>query len=78
MTRIAQASNPFPKRFQNSSNHIRSVSRVLAAVALGDAQNQPADRIVQKTWPDDTSALWFTRAATTPGKYHHCQRASGE
>jgi hypothetical protein len=62
MTRIAQASNLSPKRFQNSSNHIRTVSRMLAAAVLGDAQNQPADRIVQRAWPDDTSALWFTRA----------------
>jgi hypothetical protein len=68
VTRIAQASNPFPKRFQHTNNHIRPVSRVLAAVALSDNQRLSADTIVQRTWPDDTSALWFTRATSSPTK----------
>jgi hypothetical protein len=55
-----------PLSRSQSANQIRSVHRMLAACALSNHHHQPAETIIKRAWPDDTSALLLTRAATSP------------
>jgi hypothetical protein len=66
IARVAQPPNSPLSRSQHAQNQTRSIHRMLAAVALSDMRHQPAKKIVQRNWPNDTSALLLTRAATSP------------
>jgi hypothetical protein len=64
--RVATKPKSLPARFQQTPNDVRSVHRALTAIALSGPWRTSAERIVQKSFPDDTTALYMVRAATTP------------
>jgi hypothetical protein len=51
---------------RNGAAKSRSVARMLAAVALSSLLKEPAIKIAERNWPNDSMAATLTRAAVTP------------